>query len=250
MISCSSFFIRKECEQVNWHQRGYDIAMSGKRVTGDEVIARCEKAEFDVPDTDVDLGFKAGMMAYCKPETAHQIGRDGSPFNADFCDTAEVRILRQRHFEGVKLYCQKDNGMVVGASGKKYTQICPKEMEEAFLVEYRKGRKKFLEHTIASNQIEIQTLDVNLASLRQEQSDLSYEMGRLPKPYTVTEKVYNAVTGTTTETSRVEDPARYRRSRLHDELENLSNRIRTQRDKQDSLRAVITESQKELVTLQ
>ena len=250
MLGCSSFFIRKECEAINWHQHGYNIAMSGKRATGDETVARCEKAEYNVPDAELDLGFKAGMQSYCKPETAFVIGKDGLTFNPDFCDSPDVRQLRMKHAEGVKLYCHKDNGMIVGASGKKYTQICPKEMEEPFLAEFRKGRKKYLENDISTKQVEIKTIDSDLIVLRDEQDNLSRQMDALPKPYVVKEKVYNAVTGTTTETSKTEDPAWNRRRRLDDELTSLSNRIRTQRDRQDQLRSAINESQKELVSLQ
>lgn len=248
-VGCSSFFIRKECETVNWHQHGYDVAMAGKRLTGDEKIGRCEKADFNVPDTEVDLGFKAGMQNYCKVETAFIIGKEGNTFNADFCDSAEVRILKAKHTEGVNLYCHKDNGMIVGASGKKYTQICPKEKEGPFLVEFRKGRKKYLEIDISTKQIEIQTIDTMLMTLREDHYDLSRRMDALPRPYIVKEKVYNAVNGTTTEVSRTQDPASYERYRLSSELDQLSDRMRTQRSRQDQLRSEVTESQKELVAL-
>ena len=248
-IGCSSFFIRKECETINWHQHGYDVAMAGKRLTGDEKIDRCEKAKYDVPDTEVDLGFKAGMQNYCKPESTFVLGKDGQTFNADFCDSDDIRQLKTKHAEGVALYCHKDNGMIIGASGKKYTQICSKEKEELFLVEFRKGRKKYLENDISSKQFEIQTIDSSLASLRDEHSLVSRRIDLLPKPYVVKEKVYNAVTGTYTERSKTEDPASFDRWRLTRELTELGDRMRTQRDKQDQLRIAIAESQKELVAL-
>ena len=249
-IGCSSFFIRQECGNINWHQRGYDIAMSGRRVTGDETIKRCMKAEYNVPESEVDLGFKEGMMNYCKASTAYSIGKEGNAFNPDFCDSADVYMLRKKHAEGVDAYCTKDNAMAVGVSGKRYTQICPKNLEEKFLVEYRKGRKKFLENSISINQTEIQTIESSLSSLRRDESILLAQLDSLPRPYTITEHVYDSETKLTREVTRTEDPAWNTRMRLDEELGHISSRMRSERDRQSSLRTAINESQKELVSLQ
>ena len=68
LTSCANFFIRQECEKINWYQYGQDIAMRGDRVSNDDMVNKCRKAEAEMSESKLDQGFKAGMSRYCQPE--------------------------------------------------------------------------------------------------------------------------------------------------------------------------------------
>ena len=84
LSSCSSYMIRKECEKLNWYQVGFDAAMRGDRISNDDSVSRCRKADAEMSESQLDVGFKAGMSKYCQPDTVFQTGKNGDLFNTDF----------------------------------------------------------------------------------------------------------------------------------------------------------------------
>lgn len=163
LVSCSSYFVRKECDQLNWYQVGFDAALRGERISNDPQVNRCRKAEAEISESQLDLGFKAGMSRYCQPDGAYQTGKNGETFNLDFCETGSHPVLRKKHQEGLAAYC--GDGMNAGLSGKKYKNVCPSELEKSFLPEYRKGRKKYLSGMIQNSESKVRELDVELDRL-------------------------------------------------------------------------------------
>ena len=43
LVSCSSWFKRRECNKTNWFTHGEKVAMSGKRLDEDSFINECRK---------------------------------------------------------------------------------------------------------------------------------------------------------------------------------------------------------------
>lgn len=247
--SCTNWMIRQECEKVNWYEHGYKVAMSGKRLSGDAEVDRCRKAEYDLPEQQLDLGFKAGMSNYCKPEIVYATGKSGDFFNTDLCDPGQANPLRARHAEGVRAYCAAGNAYGAGASGKKYQSICPQDLEPAFLPEYKRGRKKYLNTLISQAQRQEQQLDRQLLDNERQRANLTTQMALLPRARDVRERVYNNSTGTFTEQTRTEDPAARQRERLTNEMNGVENSIRSQRQQQERLREEISQHERELATL-
>ena len=64
LISCSSYFKRKDCEATNWFDYGQKVALEGRRLTGDQFISECYHAEADVAESDLDRGFKSGLEKF------------------------------------------------------------------------------------------------------------------------------------------------------------------------------------------
>jgi hypothetical protein len=167
---------RKTCESTNWFEYGQNVALEGRRLTGDNFLNECYKAEADIAESDLDRGFKAGMAKYCLPEQAYLTGRNGNFFNEEMCTGQGVSQLRLRHNAGVLDYCKRENGYGAGASGKVYQKICPSELEKAFLPEYNRGRVRYLNTLRSQNSTQINQYNQELNRM---QSELGYKKGVL-----------------------------------------------------------------------
>ena len=95
-LGCTSYFVRKECEKMNWYQTGFDIALRGDRISNDDKVSQCRKVEAEISESQLDTGFKAGMNRYCMPDTVYQTGKSGELFNTEFCDTSNISLLHGR----------------------------------------------------------------------------------------------------------------------------------------------------------
>ncbi len=181
LTSCASYFKRKECEKTNWHDHGYRVAMSGKRLDADDFIKECQKVEAQFSFQEADLGFKEGMSKYCSLDGVFESGRAGKPFNFQMCDGLPMKAMKSRFLEGTRIYCRVENGYPVGAMGATYENVCPKDMESDFLKEYRRGRKTYLTTVIAEKEKELTYLERDIGSRRHEADRVSWELERLER---------------------------------------------------------------------
>ncbi|MGZ3692154.1 MAG: DUF2799 domain-containing protein, partial [Pseudobdellovibrio sp.] len=110
IFGCASYFKRQSCESTNWFTYGENVALEGRRLTGDQFINECNQAGADIADADLDRGFKSGMEKYCLPEIALQNGKNGNYFNEEMCTGQGLSQLRNLHHQGVLQYCDKSNG--------------------------------------------------------------------------------------------------------------------------------------------
>jgi hypothetical protein len=186
--SCASYFIRKDCEKQNWYQVGQDIAMRGDRVSNDDLVNKCRKADAEISESKLDLGFKAGMSRYCQPDTAFQTGKSGDNLNLDLCDPGQVGTLTKRHNDGLYAYCK--DGLSAGLSGKKYKNVCTAELEKNFMPAYRQGRKKYLTTLVQNNESKLREINLEIDRLTFEKrisdgrlSTLPYVKAGDPDPY-------------------------------------------------------------------
>jgi uncharacterized protein DUF2799 len=176
LAACASYFKRKECESTNWFEHGKEVAMRGKWLNSDNLVHECRKVEAEISESQLDQGFKAGAQTYCTPENTYKIGKTGDLYQKEFCDGPQNTPLMSAYKKGINDYCAKSNGQNAGASGKKYQNVCPKDLEPAFLVEYRKGRKKYVQAMIDNRQNEVREIDNQLGA---ERNQLGYNQFRL-----------------------------------------------------------------------
>lgn len=233
---CSSWMIRQDCKNIDWFQYGHSVAMQGRRLTGDAQVKKCTEAEFDVPISQLDAGFKDGMSKYCQPKVVFATGKAGDFFNPELCDPGQVVLLQQEYRKGLDGYCAVDNGYTAGTSGKKYQGICPQKVEAAFLKEYRRGRKAFLNGKIneaESNMIGIerQTLD-----LERQRNNISWRLNAIPAAFRAQKPE--------------DDPYRSERERLSNDLRGLDSQINSKQNEKDKWLKAKGEYQAELATLQ
>ncbi len=170
LVACASYFKRKECESTNWFEHGKSVALRGEWLNSDKLVGECRKVDADIQESQLDQGFKNGMQRYCTPDNSYRTGKDGDLFSRDLCEGPEISRLLQSYHRGVTDYCAKTNGQNAGASGKKYQNICPKELEPGFLVEYRKGRKKYVQAMISTRESDILDIDAQLSNKRNQLS--------------------------------------------------------------------------------
>jgi len=178
MTSCASYFLKKQCEEINWYQHGQDIAMRGERVSNDDMVMQCRKVEAEMSESKLDQGFKAGMSRYCQPDTAFQTGKSGETLNLDLCDPGQLGTLKKRHAEGIYAYCK--DGLGAGLSGKKYKNVCSADLEKTFMPPYRQGRKKYLSALVQNNETKLRELNVELDRLTYEKRISDGRLSVLP----------------------------------------------------------------------
>ncbi len=228
--SCTNFMIRQQCDKLNWYQLGYDAALRGDRISNDPQINQCRKAEAEISESQLDVGFKAGMSRYCQPETAYQTGKQGDTLNSDFCESNTLNLIRQKFNEGNKAYCA--DGMTAGQSGKKYKNVCSALAEKTFTPQYKIGRKKYLTNLVnlAESKKQETNFEMNRISLEKQNIDrrLSY------LPYIK---------------AGDHDPYLSERSSLSNQAMTYGNQLSEIRYKNDLLNKQITEYQTELATL-
>lgn len=244
---CTNWMIRKECEKVDWRRHGYDAAMSGRRLTGDTQVDRCRAAEFDVPEQQLDVGFKEGMANYCKPEIVFVTGKKGDFFNTDMCDPGQANFLKSRHAEGVKAYCAVDNGYDAGSSGKAYQSICPPGMEKPFLKEYKRGRKAYLNARISTSETLRADLDAKSRSLTRQADLLRAQLTLMPGARTLTRQVLRD--GQMVTETYTEDPFASRRQSVESEMNAATSQLAEVGRQRDQLVQQISADRMELATL-
>jgi hypothetical protein len=177
-FSCTSYFVRKECESLNWYQTGFDIALRGDRISNDNKVNQCRKVEAEISESQLDNGFKAGMSRYCQPDTVYQTGKSGETVNTEFCDSSNMGLLQKRHADGNKAYCS--DGYTAGVSGKKYKNVCSEELEKTFMPAYRTGRKKFLDGKIQVADAKKRDLILDIDKLTYEKRVIDSRRNLLP----------------------------------------------------------------------
>lgn len=248
LAGCASYFKRKECEAKNWYQYGYDLAMKGQRVSNDNFVAECRKAEAEFSEAELDRGFKAGMSNYCKPEVVLQTGRAGEPINLDLCDPGQARVLRARHADGVRAFCDAKNGYNVGASGRAYNKICPAELEKGFLPEYNRGRKKYLGAMVQETQGKVADLDRRVNEKDREMRNLQTQLALIPPPQTVVNRTVTPAG--MVEKKETSDPYEQRRESVTQNLRRAEGEVRELQSQQQALRDELYKYSRELQTIE
>lgn len=227
---CSS--LKKTCEQKNWYQHGYDLAMDGVRPAQDSLLQQCRKAEANISESQLDSGFKEGMNRYCQPEVAFQTGKRGAFLNQDLCDQSQVAILLEKHRLGVREYCLKENGYPVGASGAAYNKICPGDLEREFQKEFHRGRKKFLSLRMQQGREEIQSKQSEISRLEVQRGFLQGRLAGMPIG-----------------SGKERDPVVEERSRVEDELRSLGYQTHRLKSEAEELRKQVAADERELAAL-
>lgn len=252
LSGCASYFKRKECEKTNWHQHGYNVAMSGKRLDADDFVRQCQKVEAKLSFSEMDTGFKAGMNKYCTVDNIFDVGKAGKKFSFEMCDGENEKKMRARYQEGLRVFCTPANAYRFGTSGGIYESVCPDNVENEWLAEYRKGRKVYLSATIAEKEKEAARLGGEISRLESQRSALNFQQSTLARASTVRrERVYDPSTGTYREQTVTEqDPnAKMRSDQINNELFSLNGQIQRTRQQQDELNTELSKMRTELATL-
>lgn len=234
LSGCASYMKRQSCEATNWFEYGQSVALDGRRLSGDQFILECQRAESDIDESDLDRGFKAGLAKYCLPEVVLQTGKSGKFFNEEMCTGMGLNNLRVQHRTGVLQYCDRSNGYSAGTKGDPYNKICPIELEKAFLPEFNRGRKRFLSAKISQNNSQIQELSREGSKL---QSEITFKKGM---------KLALEARGGST----IEDPnSKSEVSELSSDIYQLESSLRSIKSRQETLKEQNRKMELEIVQL-
>lgn len=253
MSGCASYFKRKECEKANWYQHGYNVAMSGKRLDADDFVKQCQKVEAKMSWTELDTGFKAGMGKYCTQDNVFAVGKAGKPFSYDMCDGESMKKMKASYTKGLMIFCTPSNAYRFGSTGGVYENVCPKDDEDAFLTEYRKGRKVWLKANIEEKEKEVARLDTEIATLEGQRSMLNArQAGLAPLMTTVRhERVYDPATGNYKEqvTQVPNESVKMQSEQLSREISDVGYQIQSKRSKQSQLNNELSQMRTEMAAL-
>lgn len=134
LVACSTGMSKDECSLANWQQIGYEDGSVGQNLN---YIARHRKS-----------CSKAGV-------------------------TPDFEAYKRGHSEGLNKWCNYDNGLHFGESGRRYEGICPKHLESAFLDGYDYGRRLFeARSAVAGIRNEINNSLSHIDQLEHERIDL------------------------------------------------------------------------------
>ncbi len=242
---CVSAF-KKACENTNWYEHGKKVAMSGVRFNADSFAKKCEAEDVYVDYQAIDLGFKAGMSKYCKPETVFQTGKSGKEFNPDLCDGSNLKVLRAKHEAGVRVYCKPENAHRLGSSGAGFNKICPGDLEPEFIKKYSEGRKKYLSELAVQKEKELRLLR---SQERQVNRDLRSSRARLAKLPFVSEPKTDDKGNVIRPLSNRQRAILEERKLLDKEIKDLNSRLQSLRGQQRGLRTEISKMKAEAAAL-
>lgn len=245
---CMSYFIRKDCEAKNWYQHGFELAMKGQRISNDDYTQQCRKAEAEISEAQLDQGFKAGMSNYCKPDVVFQTGKNGENLNLDLCDPGQTKFLKARHTEGIRAYCDPQNGYAVGAAGKAYSKVCPDDLEKKFMPEFNRGRKKYLQAMVNETQNKVSDLDRRANDKEREVRNLQVQLAMVPPPQQIINRTVtpNGVV----EHKETSDPYQDRRTSISNSVHLQETQLRSLQQQQQTLKDSLYQYQRELQTLE
>jgi hypothetical protein len=235
LTGCASYMKRQSCESTNWFEYGQNVALDGRRLTGDQFILECQRADADLDEADLDRGFKAGLARYCQPEIVLQTGKNGKFFNEEMCTGMGLNNLRVLHRNGVLQYCDRANGYSAGTKGDPYNKICPADLEKAFLPEFNRGRKRYLSAKISQNNNQIQ--------------DLNREAGKLQSELTFKKGMRLALEARASGQATADPEGKSELSNLNSDIYQLESSLRSVKNRQESLKEQNRKMELEIVQL-
>lgn len=108
-----------------------------------EFLTYQKRCEEKKPDKKLYVkGHKAGLKRYCTKENGEILGRQGKSFN-NVCTGSAQKSLYKGWMKGLESYCSYDNGVVLGKSGSEYLNICPEKMAKEYRRGYLMGKENF-----------------------------------------------------------------------------------------------------------
>ncbi|WP_415904810.1 DUF2799 domain-containing protein [Neptuniibacter sp. QD48_55] len=85
---------------------------------------------------------------------------------AEYKVSLNLEDYLQGRKEGLKSYCQPDNGYRLGRQGNEYAYVCPADLDGAFLVKYKQGLEFYQQEKVVKN------LESDIRKNKAEQTEL------------------------------------------------------------------------------
>lgn len=202
--------------------------------------------------SELDTGFKAGMSKYCTGDNVFAVGKAGKPFSYEMCDGESTKKMKAQYEKGLAIFCTPGSAYRFGSTGGVYQNVCPKDTEDSWMAEYRKGRKVWLAAVISEKEREVSNLNMEISRLENNRNMLNMRQAGLANRTTYKrERVLDPATGTYREqvTQVADESAKKQADELQHEISNANYEIKRTREKQESLAAEVSKMRTEMATL-
>jgi len=127
-----------------------------------------------------DIGHEDGLRGAARTRIA-----DHRHACAEYGVTPDSNAYYQGYEQGIRIFCQPNNGLTVGLNGRSYhAQSCPPDMEPAFLVQYNYGRRLHqVRNDISRTRSEISNKEAALEKEedRHARADLRHDIASLDR---------------------------------------------------------------------
>ena len=152
LLSGCAYFVRKDCQDTNWQEAGYEeSAAGGRRDVFYTHQQRCADVEAAIPETDWNRGFAEGHRAYCSERGGHEAGRNGRMYTG-VCRGPSARAFELGYRAGLTEYCPRA-GYAEGEDGAPYAPgLCAERwLADAYRDGYRRGLRPYCRPERASS---------------------------------------------------------------------------------------------------
>jgi len=136
-VGCS-VLSKKQCEQVDWGQEGYEIGFWERNPT----------------DT----------LGYYRQHCGQEYGVH-----------PDIRVFEEARKRGNEALCSRDGGYKYGSRGGRYSGSCKKELEDEFFIGYQRGQSLYMTSKIQDLQSEMKDLRGELNSKQSQIDQLKSE---------------------------------------------------------------------------
>ncbi len=144
MRQCAPYLVRKDCEKTNWTEFGRVTGMAGRDLKQATRVKQCQDAGVAVDELSVRKGYEDGVTLFCSEDRAEKRGLKGMELNMTPVCEEDARVKAEvAYARGLRVYCEPSNAFVIGSEGRDPgAKVCE---DEAWMAEYRKGRRVHLE---------------------------------------------------------------------------------------------------------
>jgi hypothetical protein len=143
LSGCSYLGLGEDNCNLDWEILGEVDAKNGKGI--EEFLTHQKRCNASKKRPDKKLyqkGHKKGLKRYCNKEHGQMLGRQGKSFS-HICSGNGQRNLYKGWMKGLEIFCSYENGIVLGKSGKAYISICPAKFEKEYRRGYFMGKENF-----------------------------------------------------------------------------------------------------------
>ncbi len=107
------------------------LAAACTTLTAEQSTVACQATDW------ADYGRNDGILGVAAGERTKQFADC-----AELGYPADIAAYQAGRAEGLGSYCTLENGYEAGYAGRRYREVCPPELEIAFLQGYKQGRKE------------------------------------------------------------------------------------------------------------
>ncbi|WP_423062415.1 DUF2799 domain-containing protein [Candidiatus Paracoxiella cheracis] len=197
LSACVPHLTQQQCQSMNWYQLGYEDGNQGKLQRDlSRDIKDCARFQLTVNTLQYRNGWAAGVRQFCRPQTAYQLGTNGSSYN-NICPADLAGAFNRAYKRGLRKFCVPNTGYNIGRAGQPMPGFCAPDQVNAFRNAYLAGLR--VHNTIGDIKGQINNLNGQIGDLNNRIQNRRHDIERINrklvrntnpqgKPYTPAER--------------------------------------------------------------